>query len=411
MQELFGARYTGALLMRFRVLAIALASGVAALPAAAQPAYTSRCAEIVLDSAGYLRRTAHPVTGAAMTIISQGFIGRCPADQIRLRADSAERHEETGVTMLFGNVQYTEPGRILHSDRLFYYSQTEYITAEGNVRGTMDGGTSMQGPRAEYWRESAALGRPRARFVATGRPRFTVVEAEATGARAEPTRIDADRVFMDGDSLIYASGSVVVDRPDLRTRSDSVFVDRGRDIVNLRGREPPHVEGKGDRRFTLTGSLIDLYSRDRDLERVVSAGAATVVSDDFTITSDTLDMRIVDERLSRAFAWGPSRARAVSPDRLIEADSLDVDMPSGGYERFSQSVPPIAESAVDTAVIRSDERDWIRGDTITARFDSLAVGDTTSTPKIKSLVARLNARAFYQVAPGTATRQDPRSTT
>jgi hypothetical protein len=67
-----------------------------------------------------------------------------------------------------------------------------------------------------------------------------------------------------------------------------------------------------------------------------------------------------------------------------------------------------AESAPDSTKIRSRERDWLRGDTILALFDTLAQrADTSGQPPIRSLVARGNAQSYYQLAPGDSSTTRP----
>ena len=55
-----------------------------------------------------------------------------------------------------------------------------------------------------------------------------------------------------------------------------------------------------------------------------------------------------------------------------------------------------AESTPDSGIV-STQRDWMRGDTIVAHFDSLAAGDTASKPKIREIVADGHAQSFYQM--------------
>jgi len=55
-----------------------------------------------------------------------------------------------------------------------------------------------------------------------------------------------------------------------------------------------------------------------------------------------------------------------------------------------------AESTPDSGVV-STQRDWLRGDTIVAHFDSIPPTDTVSKPKIREIVANGNARSFYQM--------------
>jgi hypothetical protein len=108
-------------------------------------------------------------------------------------------------------------------------------------------------------------------------------------------------------------------------------------------------------------------------------------------------MRVTDNKLTRAFAWGPSRAKAVSPDRTIIADSLDVQMPNQRLTQVHAIGNAYAETVPDSTKLKSEERDWLKGDTIIAAFDSALASDTSSRPRIRELVANSNASSFYQI--------------
>jgi hypothetical protein len=154
---------------------------------------------------------------------------------------------------------------------------------------------------------------------------------------------------------------------------------------------------KGERPFTLEGLTIDIYSRDRLVERVVSNDSAQAVSDDMTLSADTIDLRVRDNKLQHAYAWGVGGARSVSPGRDISADSLDIDMPDQRIREVRALRDAYAETAVDSTRMKSTERDWIRGDTIIAQFDTAATTDTASRPRIRQLRATHEASSFYQV--------------
>jgi hypothetical protein len=202
---------------------------------------------------------------------------------------------------------------------------------------------------------------------------------------------------MDGDSLIYASGQVVVTRTDIVATSDSLFLDRA--LEHARFIREPVIKGKGKRPFTLSGGVIDLYSRNRKLERVLSRATARVVSDDLEITSDTLELRIADDLLQRSIAWGTKRARAVSPAQDMTADSIEIVMPNQQLREVRAIGKAEAFSDPDTTKIRSKEPDWLRGDTIIAVFDSIPAADTTTRPRIRELRSRVSAHAYYQIPP------------
>ena len=190
---------------------------------------------------------------------------------------------------------------------------------------------------------------------------------------------------MEGDSLVYASGRVEITRPDLVATGDSAFMDSGSEFARLM--REPQVKGLGTRTFTLTGGVIDIFSRNRLLERVVATPSGHALSQDLELVADTVDLRVQNNQLQRVIAWGKGRARAVSPEREIVADSIDAIMPGQRVREVRALRNAYAESNPDSGVV-STQRDWMRGDTIVARFDSLVGTDTASRPRIREIVAR-----------------------
>jgi hypothetical protein len=201
---------------------------------------------------------------------------------------------------------------------------------------------------------------------------------------------------MDGDSLIYASGSVQITRPEISATSDSSFINTGTEIMQLM--RNPVVTGTRGRPFRLVGDRVELFSKNRKLERVISLAHAQANSQDLTLRSDTIDLRIDNDQLVRAFAWGPSRAHANSPTQNMIADSLDVHMPGQRVREVRALTNAFAEGRPDST-LRADTTNWLRGDTIVAHFDTLPPVDTTKGPEIQQLVATANAEAYYHLAP------------
>ena len=325
-----------------------------------------------------------------------GVTYTCQGQNNRLRADSAEFYGDLDLLYLIGNVHYTEPRVKVDSKRMTYWKNEERLLAEGDVVATLPSGTMLRGPRAEYYRAIPNM-RPQTRLDATGRPLITLIQVDSSGKKQPPVDLRAEHVTMIADSLVYAGGQVDIVRPDLHATGDSAFMDSGHELARLmRG---PVIEGKAERPFTLSGTTIDIFSRARQLERVVSLGNARAVSQDLDLRSDTIDLRVTQNRLEQAFAWGPSGARAVSPTQVITADSLDVRLPGQRIREVFAVRNAWAQSAPDSTKIRSKERDWLRGDTIVANFDSTASpSDTAAKAQLTRLVARGNARSFYQVA-------------
>jgi hypothetical protein len=243
-------------------------------------------------------------------------------------------------------------------------------------------------------------------MFAPGRPTVTLVQKDTSGRGRPPdtAHVIANTITMEGDSLVYASGRVEITRPDLLATGDSAFMDSGRDFARLM--RQPSVQGKGTRAFTLTGGVIDVYSRNRQVERVVATPKGHALSKDLELVADSIDLRMQGNQLQRAFAWGVGRAHSISPDREIIADSIDAIMPGQRIREVRALRNAYAESNPDSGVV-STQRDWMSGDTLVAHFDSLVGADTTSKPRIREIVAEGNARSFYQMKNSKGPQTEP----
>jgi len=337
-----------------------------------------------------------PISQKYTSYFGGGVVGRCRAQNITITADSAEFYDQNQLYYLLGNVKYREKRVDLDADKLTYFRAEERLLAEGNVVAVMSDSSTMTGPRAEYFRAVRGV-RARQRVVATMRPTLKLYEADSLGVRrGEPVVLVADQINGEGDSLFVAWGRVELDRTDIKARGDSAILDNARQFSRLM--KEPVVESKGEDKFTLRGREIDLFARNRAVERVLSKDSAVAVNQDLTLASDTIDLRVLDNRLQRAFAFGPGAASAISRERTIIADSIDVRMPDQKLREMYAVRNAYAETEPDSATIKSTERDWLRGDTIVARFDSIPAADTSSTPRIRDLLASGSASSFYQVA-------------
>lgn len=340
-------------------------------------------------------------SGQSLMILGRGVVVSCAGQNNRISADSAQFNEDTGELLLIGTVHYTEPQIDITAQRMTYYRGEDRLNAVGSVVARMSNGSVMRAPAADYYR--AVVGRPIARTVATGRPQLSLVDP-AAGAAAEPVIVLADQIVLVGDSVVYASRRVEITRTSVRANSDSAFVDTEREFVRLM--LAPVVTGQGERPFTLRGGVIDLFSRERQLERVLATPSGHVLSGDLELLADSIDLRLVSEQLQAAYAWGPGGARATSPDRDITADSIYVSTPNQRLREMHAVGDAFANSIPDTGTVTSNERDWISGDTIVARFDSAAAGDT-SRALPRELVATGNARSFYQFGNLEGVRERP----
>jgi hypothetical protein len=375
-----------------------LALALAVLPALGRAQDTQRCTW----SADRQANVQTP-RGNYNTFFVGGVTMRCPAKQLTLTSDSLESYADEGRVFVIGNVHYNEPRFTVDSDFLTYYQLDERIVANGDVHASMPNGSTLVGPVAEYQRVTPA--RPVPRVIATGRPTINVVQKDSTGAETPPLVVVANTVTMVGDSLVYGGGNVIATREDLQATGDSMALDSEREVLRmLRG---PVIQGKAQRPFTLSGTIVDALSHQRKLERVIARGTAKAVSEEMTLTSDTIDLAIRENLLERAQAWGKSRANATSPTQHIVADSIDVLMPAQRLREMHALRAAVAESRPDSTRFKPDTVDWLRGDTIVALFDSALTSDTSHSPQIQRLLARGDAKSFYQMAPADTAEHRP----
>lgn len=380
--------------LRVHVVRVA-ALTIAMFPAAMRAQDRQRC---TIDGAH--QTNVKLPSGQYNSFMGGGVVARCPAKSITLRADSLESYGDEGRIFFLGHVHYDEPRLSLTSTYLTYYQFDERILASGDVDARLPNGSTMRGPLAEYQRVIPDR-RPVPKLISSGRPTITIAQKDTAGEPQEPTTVIANNVTMEGDSLAFAGGQVEVTRTDVIARGDSMTLDSQREItVLMRG---PSIEGRRDRPFTLRGERIELTGRDKKLRRVLSVGKAVAVSEDMTLASDTIDLRIADDLLQRAIAFGPSRAHARSTVQRITSDSIDVRMPNQRIQEVHAVRTAVAEGRPDSTRFVADTTDWMRGDTIVARFDTTVHEDSVKTARMKEIVAVGNARAYYHLAPSDTT--------
>jgi len=335
-------------------------------------------------------------TGKYNAYIGGGFIGHCRGEDVTLLSDSAEYYGDNSLLYLIGHVHYREPRAKIDADHMTYWTAEGHVRAENNVYGVMNNGTTMRGPVADYYRIVPGV-RAQTLLVTTGRPHFGIVQRDTvTGKMSDTVHVEADRVTNIADSVTYAGGNVHITRPEMFATGDSAYVDGGTGRARLMIH--PTVEARRDRPFTLTGGVIDVFSTNKQVNRVVATPNGHATSQDLQLFADSIDLRVTGNTLQRAMAWGKTRARALSPTQDILADSIDAILPNQRVQELRAVRKAYATAVPDTETITTKDRDWMRGDTIIARFDTVVHGDTSRTPPVKAILARTNARAYYHIA-------------
>lgn len=351
----------------------------------AQQAAGGRCnIELKAGSDSTRLNTTSPTADGPRNVFVGGrVIARCLNQDVSLVADSAEWYQQAQVLYLLGNVRYTEPRVRVSSDQMNYFQVDERLIAIGHVEATLPSSSVMRGDSATYYRAVRGI-RPQSRLVAQNRPRLFLAQRDAAGKAGEPVQVTANQITTENDSVVYAGGKVEITRSDLDARSDSAFLDSGREFARLMIQ--PVIIGKGERGYTLRGRQVELYTRDRVVQRVLAQAEARVTSDDMLLTADTIDLRVDGNKAQAAYIWGKSRARAISPDRDLIADSLAVRMPDQQLRELRAFGEAVATTIPDTAIVRSGEKDWLKGDTIYAFFDSTArvAGAARPTPPLRN---------------------------
>jgi hypothetical protein len=335
-------------------------------------------------------------SGSYNNFVGGGVIARCPAQGIVLRSDSLEHYGDEGRLFFIGHVDYTEPRLKLKSDQLTYFQRDERLLATQNVTARLPTGSTLKGPQLEFFRAVPNI-RPRQSATAIGRPTIALVERDAQGRAQPPVNVTGNTVYLLGDSIVAAQGSVEVVRPNLTATGDSLYVDNGTGLLRIM--RTPKIVGTKGRPFTLVGEEIDLLSKGRKLDRVLAKSAAEATSEDLNLKSDSIDFRVTDDLLQRAIAWGKSRARATSPTQTIVSDSIDVLMPAQRVREMHAVRGASAEGMPDTTKFRTTEKDRLTGDTIVAWFDTIPARDTSSKPRIRELVATGHATSLQHLPP------------
>ncbi len=378
----------------------AVADSAARRPARKPAPATKQCVLDFSDNPPETRLTyRREADGSTSTLIGGGFVGHCQGENNRIRGDSLEQYGFAGLVNMFGNVVYDEPGKIrINAARATYFTREQRLFADGGVIATqVASGSTFTGPSIEYFRPVPGV-RTASRLVAPNRPTARVIEKDSAGKPGVPVVITANTMQDEGDTLLYAWGNVTITRNAITGESDSARYDKVGERARLI-RQARVANNDPKQPFRLTGDTIDLFNRDRALERVLALHNATATNQEFVMTSERIDLRLQDQKLDRAYASGGGRAKATTPQQELIADSIEIHLPGQRIREVRAIGSAVTTGVPDTLKLKSPDRDVLRGDTVVAQFDTMRVaGDTSRQGKIQDIQARGNASSFFQVA-------------
>lgn len=360
----------------------------------------------------------------------------------RLRSREARYFDQVGRLEANGNVELTdkESGDVVEGDNLLYLRadprlrrQVEELTVWGGRAHAIlhPGGPSSDAPPPAGVQDSVRLGVSAREAIARGEAPLVVQdedEGDEAGSRS-PYDVTADRIFIRGEEIFQATGTVEVTRDSLDASADS--------LQYLQARERLFLQGNAaltQARFDLRGEEILLVLPGDTIRLVESRGEARLEGDDLELDAPLIRVGLAAGRLESLWATplrpgqvleNPTgtrvlpeeldslqlvRPRARATDFDMVADSLEVQAPGEVLERlFATGRARAVSSGRDSLNTPSTpdliRQDWIEGDTVVAFFQRVASATAPDSAgyAIERLEARVGARSLYRLEPSDTT--------
>ncbi|HEV8612393.1 MAG TPA: hypothetical protein VGQ73_02710 [Gemmatimonadales bacterium] len=338
------------------------------------------------------------VTPTASNYFAGGKVRlRCRGQDVRIWADSIASYQGA-VVQFIGNFRYEDDAAKVTSDFGTYYRDDERWEAQGNVvyLDRRDG-SQLKGPHVNYYRRVKGV-RELEEAFAEQRPTLSLAARDSAGRPGEPYVLVADRVRTRGQDLMWAGGSVTIDRSDLRGRGDSIQLDNGKAGAGaLIGHAA--IRRTAEDSFALAGKRIDLALVKKELSAVTGRDSATLRSRDLDLNADAIRLRLEAKKVVQTLAWGKTRRpEALAEQYQVRGDSLAVDTPEESLKELRAFGKAWVGFRPDSA---KGEQDWLSGEKIVAEFGvQSSVGQKKSA--LRRLEARESARSFYRIASGSA---------
>ncbi|HEV8600118.1 MAG TPA: hypothetical protein VGQ69_12210 [Gemmatimonadales bacterium] len=327
---------------------------------------------------------------------------KCRGQDVRIWADSIASYQGA-VVQFIGNFRYEATDTKVTSDFGTYYRDDERWEARSNVTylDRRDGST-LRGPWVNYRRKIRGT-REFEEAFAEQRPTLTIATQDSAGRPGEPYQVIADRVHTRGQDLMWAGGTVMIDRSDIHGRADSLELDTGKAGMGaLVGHA--NIQRAAEDSFALAGKRIDLALVKKELTGVTGRDSATLRSRDLDLSADAIRLRLEKNKVTQTLAWGSaSRPQALADDYQVRADSLAVDTPQEALKELRAFGKAWVGFRPDSA---QGERDWLAGQRIVAQFEPQP-GGAKQKSALRRLEARDSARSFYRIASTTTPKGLP----
>ena len=312
----------------------------------------------------------------------------CRGTRISMASDSVAAYGGN-VVQFIGRVKYRDSTLTMDADRGTYFKNRERWEARGKVvTENLVTGSTLTGPSLDYMRVVKGV-RDTMEMFATGRPTIQYVPSDTGTQAPEPYVIVGDRVRLKGDEQIYAGGKVTVDRSDFASRSDSLRLNTGTGGEGSLVGGRPVLRGLGADSFSITGNRIDLKLEGRELTYLLAKGNSKAVNKEWELVADTIALDVNKRKLDQTLAWGDSlKPSATSASYAMKADSLALDTPG----QQLREVRGFGRAWLGGTMYEpTKDRDWMRGDTVVARF---AARDSAGTRR--AVLSRIEARKAAQ---------------
>jgi lipopolysaccharide export system protein LptA len=318
--------------------------------------------------------TFNAVGGGAITYFGGGVSFACP-NNVRISSDSAIFVRETDRFDFMGNVRYVDDQRLLTAQQAQYARRERKVMAQINVVVTnRQDGSTLRANALDYYQPSDAVPEGRVDVHPGGRPRGTLIRRRANSTAIDTTIIDADRMQLIGERLFRGWGNVQTRRGTMTSSSQYAEFDEASSRMRLTGQAAVQSDT-----FRLRADSIEAVLVDGDEFKELHAHRNVIVeSQQMDLNAPSVHLTFSDGQVERVIAVGGAKsaenapqARAVSPDFVLTADSIDALSPKQKLETVIAIGKALGER-IDTTANRDlpelIRNDWVRGDTIRAWF-------------------------------------------